>query len=74
MDKVLKHKAVDSFFSLGSLNVRVAKPYKVDLSKRLIGSDNVVIVRVPSLSESLGESFAEVNSLINDAKLEPVNG
>lgn len=74
MDENLKKRAFDGFFSLGSLNVRGTKPYKVDLSKRLIGSDDVVTVRVPSLSESLGESFAEVNSLINDAKLELVNG
>lgn len=74
MNKNLKNRIFDGFFSIGSLNTRPVSTYKVNIEKRLIDSDNIRIIRVPTLSESLGESFDNVDSLMFSAEKELVHG
>lgn len=74
MRKDLRNRIFNSFFSIGSLDTHVGPVYKVDLQKRLIDSDNARVIRVPTLSESLGESFDDVDSLMFNAGKELVHG
>jgi hypothetical protein len=74
MNGKMKKRIFDSFFSLGSVNPSVWQTYKVDVKKRLINSDNSVIIQVPSLSENLGECFDDVDSIMFSAGKELVHG